>query len=160
MVAAAENRSGTRPGRGKYLAFRDYPVPEFLEVAAESASLAYPEVSPREGVRRLGQLQYPAFLESHIGRVVMSFGVEFERALPIVSKAYHLAGAGASGGLLELSERQAVIALRDVWDFPDVHEVGVFEGVLQAFKKSGRVLVRVLSMCDVDLMLQWEDDAA
>ena len=52
---------------------------------------------------------------------------------------------------------RAVIALRGVWAFPDVHELGVFEGVLQYFEKSGRVLVRVLSMCDVDLLLEWTD---
>jgi uncharacterized protein (TIGR02265 family) len=159
MIGAAEKRSNSRPGRRRYRAFLDYPVPEFLEVAAESASLAYPEASPKEGVRRLGQLQFSTFLDSHIGKVVMSFGRDFERALSLVPKAYSLAGAGASAELLEFSQGRAVVALRDVWDFPDVHEVGVWEGVLQAFKKSGRVLVRVLSMGDVDLMLQWTDDA-
>ncbi len=51
-----------------------------------------------------------------------------------------------------------MIALRGVWAFPDVHELGVFEGVIQQFEKSGRVRVRVLSMCDVDLLLEWSDE--
>ncbi len=114
MIDAAEKRSGTRPGRGRYLAFRDYPVPEFLEVAAESASLASPEAAPREGVRRLGQLQYPAFMETHIGRVVMAFGTEFERGLHLLPKAYFLAGEGASAEVLEFREGRAIVALRGV----------------------------------------------
>jgi len=51
-----------------------------------------------------------------------------------------------------------MIALRGVWAFPDVHELGVFEGVIQQFEKNGRVRVRVLSMCDVDLLLEWSDE--
>jgi len=159
MVDAAEKRSGVRPGRGDYIPFKEYPAREGLELCAESASLAYPEVSPREGVRRLGQLMYAAFCESHIGSVMTSFGGDFEDVLHMVPKVYEVSMNGASAELLELSESRAIVALRGAWVFPDVYQVGCFEGFLEAFQKSGRVLVRVRSMCDVDLMLEWVDEA-
>lgn len=159
MVDAAEKRSGVRPGGGDYIPFKEYPTREGLQLCAESASLAYPEVSPREGVRRLGQLMYAAFCESHIGSVMTSFGGEFEDVLQMVPKIYEVSLNGASAELLEFSEDRAIVALRGVWLFPDVYQLGCLEGFLETFQKSGRVLVRVLSMCDVDLMLEWVDDA-
>lgn len=157
MANAAEERSGVRPGRSNYIPFRDYPARDLLELCAESASLAYPDAPPREGVRRLGQLMFPTFRESHVGAVMMSFASELDESLLLVPRVYQTFRAGSSAEVLDVAKGRAVIGLRGVWAFPDVHELGVFEGVLQYFEKSGRVLVRVLSMCDVDLLLEWTD---
>lgn len=158
VADVAERRSGVRPGRSNYIPFRDYPEREALELCAKSASLAYPDVPPREGVRRLGQLVFPVFRESQVGSVMMSLASDLVESLALIPRAYEVFRAGSSAEVLELAKGRAIIALRGVWIFPDVHELGVFEGIMQHFEKSGRVLVRVLSICDVDLLLEWSEE--
>jgi uncharacterized protein (TIGR02265 family) len=149
--------SGATQGRGRWLAFKDYPLREWLTLLVDCARAAHPRVSAREGIRRLGQNAYPMFARSTIGKVVMSVaGDNFALALRQVPRVYAVSGNGVTAELAEQREGRAIVQLRGVWDFPDAWQVGAFEGALDAFRKEGSVRVRILSLCDVDLELTWQ----
>ncbi len=152
----AKAASGVTVGRGRWVAFKDYPTREWLTLLVECARLVHPRVSPRESLRRLGQNAYPTFLSSTVGRVLMSVADnDLALALRQVPRIYAVSGNTGRAELGELTEGRAIIQLRNVWDFTDSWQVGVFEGGMRAFRKQGSVLVRALSICDADLELTW-----
>lgn len=49
------------------------------------------------------------------------------------------------------------MALRDIWNFADCYQAGVFEGAMESFRVVGTVRVETLERpCDVNLHLEWE----
>jgi uncharacterized protein (TIGR02265 family) len=159
MVDAARAAAGHAPGRERYVAFKDYPMDEFMTVMAECAVLVFPHVPPRDAIRRLALNAYAKFEESTIGRVLTSVaGRNFHATLRLVPRMYavtiHPGHGEVAMGAIE--ERRAEVLIRGLWDFPDAWHVGVFEGGMRVFGKTGEVRVRVHSRCDVDLELSWQ----
>ena len=155
-IRQARERSDETPGREYYAAFSNYPMREYVEVAVRCAELAYPGTTVRQGLRRIGQEIYPAFFATMIGRVLFKFaGKDVHTALRAVPRAYKVSTPHVDVKIVTVGERRAVLALRQVWDVPEASQVGVFEGGLQAFDLDGRVRLRQLSLCDVDLELSW-----
>jgi len=154
-AAAAVSRA--KLGRGHWVGFKDYPVREWLQLLVECGRVVHPRVSPREGIRRLGQRAYPTFAESTIGKVVMSVaGNNLAAALRQAPRAYAVSGNGTTLESGSVAEGNALLHLRGAWDFPETWGVGVFEGVLTAFRREGTIRVRTLSLCDVDLDVTWK----
>ena len=139
-----------------YSALTNYPASEFLLLAAEAAALVHPELPPREALRRLGRLHQNAFTQRSVGRVLMSFaGGYLETALGLIPRIYELLAPGMTATIQELNSFSAVISLRHCWGFPECYQVGVFEGVFEAFQVEGDVWVKPLSFSEVDLALFW-----
>ena len=79
---------------------------------------------------------------------------ELAGAVKLVSKAFDMLSA-ATATVQTLEPGRAVIALRNTWAFPEVYQVGVFEGAMRGFDESGEVRVAVHSACDVDIEMRW-----
>jgi uncharacterized protein (TIGR02265 family) len=156
IVDLVEQRSGERPGRSRYVAFANYPLREMVELLPQAAELAYPGLPVRQGMRQLGRLAYPTFASSTVGRVVMSMAGDDPRAaLHVAPKAYRLVGNTGTARAVDTGDREAVLELRGVWGWPESYNVGVHEGALDALGVDGEVRVRVLSLCDADLLIRW-----
>lgn len=146
-----------RPTRERFLSFRDYPVTRFMGLMLDAVQSAWPGESPRESLRKLGQQAYPTFASSMAGRVLFAIaGSDFHAALPLTRRAYELSLSQAKVNLRNLEPGSAVVELRDVWNFADCYQVGVFEGALIAFGAKGVVRCqRLRRPWDVDLYLEW-----
>jgi hypothetical protein len=49
------------------------------------------------------------------------------------------------------------MCLRDVWNFADSYQVGVFEGAMECYLINGTVRPRPSPrICDIDLVMRWE----
>lgn len=153
-IAVAQRRSGQRPGRREYIPFKDYPVAEHNQVLVACAMAGYPDVPLREGLRRLGRDALRTFLESLAGRVVFAAaGRNFDAALGLVAKSYGITGPVGSAAVTARTPDAAVVQLRRCYNFPDCYHVGVFEAAMDHFREKGEVLIRVLSVCDVDIKM-------
>lgn len=153
-IAVAFRLSGQRPGRREYIPFKDYPVAEHNQVLVACAMAGYPDVPLREGLRRLGRDALRTFLESLAGRVVFAAaGRNFDAALGLVAKSYGITGPVGTATVTERTPDAAVIQLRRCYNFPDCYHVGVFEAAMDHFREAGEVLIRVLSVCDVDIKM-------
>lgn len=142
--------------RDRYLTFRNYPFSEWCQVLTTAASVCFPTVTPREGVRRIGRRAFPAFAESQAGRVLFALaGTEFLSTIRVSSKAFSLAQSHGSCEILSEEPGVAVLRIREAWDYPDAYYVGVYEGVMEVFGLIGDIEVYVHSMCDCDLRIRW-----
>ena len=82
-------------------------------------------------------------------------GRSFESAMSLVTKVYSMM-AGLSIRITEGSEGRRVVALRDIWSYPDCYHVGLFEAAMSDYGHTGIVKVRSISLTDVDLEVTWE----
>ncbi len=152
------DRSGIdRPTNGRFFTFKDYPLTDWMHWLLESTAKVHPDLPPKEGLRRLGRLVYPTLVSSTVGKVIFSIaGNSFEQALPLSRKAYEVSLKPGVARLEHQGSGRATMALRDVWNFADCYQAGVFEGAMQSFHVRGTVqVVRQKRPCDVDLQLEW-----
>lgn len=153
-IAEAFRRSGDRPGKPSYVAFKDYPLTEHIQVLVACAMAGYPDVPVREGLRRLGRDAFRTFLESLAGKVLFSVaGRNFDAALGLVARSYGIAGPVGTATVIQRTPDAAVIRMKDIFNMPDCYHVGVFEAAMEYFRMDGEVLTRVRSSSDVDIMM-------
>jgi uncharacterized protein (TIGR02265 family) len=127
-----------------------------MELLVESARLAYPRVPVREGMRRLGQLTYPRAASSTVGKIVFSaVGRNIGAAVRLLPRFYAAFGRKGSVTVSDVTDGGAFVQLRGFWDFPEAYQVGVFEGGITAFGRTGTVRVESLSFCDADFEITW-----
>ncbi len=146
-----------RPTDKRYITFKDYPLRELMEMLLSSTAEVYPHLPPKEGLTLLGRLVYPTLASTTVGKVMFSIaGRNFEDALPLSRKAYEISLKPGKAELLDRSPGKATLALRDVWNFADCYQVGVFQGAMESFQVEGTVRAKPLGRpCDVDLHLTW-----
>jgi uncharacterized protein (TIGR02265 family) len=156
ILDEAGHRGVAVPDHGPYRAFKDYPLRKLLDLEVDVAPRLFPDVSLREGLRRLGWTAYPALLDSVIGRVI--FGV-LGRDLPAIfrttTKGYKVSLSVGSADVIEVGDSHAVIRLREMYNFADAYQVGVFEGVFRHYDRPGEVRLRRVTAFDVDILAVW-----
>jgi len=126
----------------RYLAFFDYPYADWMRIAVAAAEALSPRATPAFGLRELGRHAYDAFLDTHIGRVLLGvLGLDARAVLRNGPKAYAVVlNFGEITGEL-VSERVARYRFRDFPGFLETYQVGVLEGVLAHCKVEGRVMI-------------------
>ena len=99
-----------------------------------------------ESLRQLGELAIPTFARSIAGGVTMGIvGRSWELALKCVSRGYELSLKPGSCTVASIGSGQALLQLRNVWNFGDSYQVGVVLGLMKWCRIDGRVSARVLS---------------
>ncbi len=156
LIDATEREAGKRPKVPDYVHFKEYPILDFFGLVSKCAPLAYPGTPLREALRRFGRDVFPMLSQTMIGRTI--FGValrDWPRTLDLSSRGYSVSIRPGTAQLLELHDRSALMALRDVWSYPDCYQVGIFEGAMRMFGLRGTIKARRHSLCDVDLLIEW-----
>lgn len=156
MSGQAFAASGQLPGRDRYVAYKDYPLREWIELLLKAARLTFPRVPVREGLRRLGQESYPTFARSTVGRVLMAAaGNNLGAALRLAPRAFSLTTNTTQCEVVAMADTRAVLRVTRAWDFIEALHVGVFEGTMRSFQRTGLVRVRILSLSSADFEITW-----
>lgn len=147
-----------RPTQDRFIAFRDYPLTLFMSLLLGKTQDLWPDRSPRESLKEFGRFAFPTFAESMVGRVIFAVaGNDWKHALTLTDKAYSHSLKPATTKLVEVTEKSATLEFRDVWNFCDCYQIGVFEGAMAHYKVNGSVTLRAYPRpCDVDLLLRWD----
>lgn len=147
-----------RPTSDRFIPFKDYPLTRFMSLLLEQTQILWPNRSPRESLRELGRYAFPTFAESMVGRVAFAVaGNDWAHALSLTDVAYRHSLNPATTRLVDVTEKSATLEFRDVWNFCDCYQVGVFEGAMDYYDVKGTVTLRTHARpCDVDLLLRWE----
>jgi uncharacterized protein (TIGR02265 family) len=158
LLSMLKRRGAEPPLAKRYLAFKDYPLHELMRLMVDAVGVLYPHTSPHAGMIALGRLAFPTLLSTTVGKVIFSIaGNSWVRALNLVTKAYEVSIRPGTASVEDLTETSARVELREIWNFGDSYQVGVFEGAMEHFRVSGSVrAVRVGRRCDVDLNMQWK----
>jgi uncharacterized protein (TIGR02265 family) len=138
--------------------FKDYPLRGYMELLVDSAVTLYPKQSAKEGLRSLGRLAIPAFATSIVGSVIMgTVGRSWELALKCVAKGYEVSLRPGKATVVGGTPGQAVVQLRQVWNFGSSYQVGVIEGLMQWCGIEGQVVAVSTSLANVDLNVSWDE---
>jgi len=158
LLSMLKRRGAALPTDKRYFSFKDYPLRELMGLMVNAVEVLYPDISPREGMIALGRLAFPTLTSTTIGKVIFSVaGNSWVRALNLVTKAYEVSIRPGTASVTELTETSARVELREIWNFGDSYQVGVFEGAMKHFGVRGSVqAVRVDRRCDVDLIMHWQ----
>lgn len=125
------------------IAFKDYPIAAYVELIMAGAAALYPDVPPREGIRRLGRVTWAALRESLIGKVVFGvLGNDMQAITRLVPKAYSIAGRGTVVEVIAIHPDASIVRLSGV-ALIDCYHLGAFEGVCAACGYQCDVHVRV-----------------
>jgi uncharacterized protein (TIGR02265 family) len=156
MLLEAKRRNLTlKSARDRYVPFHDYPLREHVALLVESALAFYPEVTLRQGLRRLGRGAYRAFLESTVGKVVWASVTDTHGALDGMLKGYSMAVPGCSAQIVDRRPNTAVVRLERVPYFLDSHHVGCFEGATRAIGIDAKIKIKTESWMAGEFLIEW-----
>lgn len=135
--------------------FAEYPAGEYFDVCIATARSRWPDVSLREGLRRVARLGFPSFANTAAGKVM--FGVFKNRVqflLTLGNAAARFAGMPGTVTVIEQTPRSVV--LRMVGNcFPvDAMHVGALEGMLSFCGVEATVRLRETSDA-FELYAEW-----
>lgn len=148
-------RSGLPIPAARRIAFKDYPVADYVRLIGTWAATPGLGVSPRQFLRTVGHDAFPGFRSTVAGKVLLAAaGGGIEDVLGVSGRAYSI--SITQGSLVpRVGQGSAELQLRQIPTFADSFHVGVFEGVLRGYGRQGTVSVRRHSLVDVDLLLEW-----
>jgi uncharacterized protein (TIGR02265 family) len=72
------------------------------------------------------------------------------RMLELCPAAYRVSTPSAEVSIVSIQEGRARVALRRLWNLPDLHQVGIFEGAMDVCGAVGTIEVERHSLCDAD----------
>ena len=144
----------------RYVAFNTYPMRDYVALLALSCERSRSNVSSAECVRRLGRTIYPSYAQTVTGMAIFAVaGGNFRRVLELCPAAYRIATPTASVNVLECVPGRARVAMRGMYALADLHQVGIFEGAMEACRAEGTILVEQhADLGDADYELRWRDD--
>jgi uncharacterized protein (TIGR02265 family) len=163
LVEHAESKLGKVPEsvfegvvQRRWVVFKQYPLREFIQLAANVAGVVYATLPLAEGLRRLGWIAYPAFSATMAGKVVLfALGSGLENVLESGPRAYRLV-LPESDVRMTLGDRICKVQMRAVYNFVDTYQYGVLEGTIREHGFRPRVRVNVLdNLADADFELRW-----
>lgn len=156
IVDALATQGKASPTLRHYAGFSRYPLREYLELSVAAAKQLYPNEPIREGLRRIGHAVYPAFKNTMAGSAIFSFANDdFSKVSALAQKAYSIVLEPSDVSIRELEPRHIVVHLREVYNFPDCLQIGVWEGAMAVCGVQGDLYLKVNSTSDVELEIQW-----
>lgn len=141
--------------RERYVPFQFYSLREHAELLIEAATLLFPKMPLRKGLRRLGRGAPNAFIASTLGRVVLQSAEGVPAILDAFAKGYEL---NMRPGRASVEQRQAKVldvTLEHIHFFIDSHHVGAFEGALTFAGERGTIRVHRSGEASAILRLEW-----
>jgi uncharacterized protein (TIGR02265 family) len=147
------HKHGTR----RYVSFKSYPMRDYLTLMAAGTRDAFPRLPSSEAARRLGRRLYPKYATTISGTAIFAAaGHSFKRVVELAPVAYRVALSPGTITVRELSDRHARVELREIWNVPDFHQVGIWEGAMEVCGAKGRIDVEVHGFDSVDFDIVWE----
>ena len=141
--------------RPKYHPFADVPLREYVPMLAEAAAGLFPDLPPREGLRKLGRASLDAFEKSMFGRIIVASMLDFKSGLSILGKAAAVATPSARIELREVTGSRAIVTFSKVYTFIDSHHVGILEKLAASSKLRVTARVWMTTLYDGDIELTW-----
>lgn len=156
LIDSLEPRVAAQLEVPRFIAFKSYPLRDYVTLLARACRVAHPTLPVAEAVRRLGRQVYPSYASTMTGTAVFAIaGRNFRRIVELCPRAYEIGMTPGSVQVKTLADGYALVELRDIWNLPEFHQVGVWEGGMEVCGVSGTVETRVHSPGAVDFEVRW-----
>lgn len=144
----------------RYLAFKNYPVREYVELLL-TVSQCRRSKSPADCVRRLGWRVYPSYSKTISGTAIFAVaGRDFRRVIELSPAAYKVGMSPGSVQIRSLDAQHARVELRQIYNLPDLHQVGIWEGAMQTCGVEGRIQTEIIDYGAVNFEVSWRHPEA
>jgi uncharacterized protein (TIGR02265 family) len=141
----------------KYSAFKNYSLREYVELQAFAVEHMRKK-APAECVRRLGWRVYPTYAKTITGTAIFAVaGYDFRRIIEVSPAAYHVGLEPAEVRVRNIQPQYALVELRNMYNIPEFHQVGIWEGAMQTCGVEGHIKTEVLDFGSVNFELRWQD---
>jgi uncharacterized protein (TIGR02265 family) len=141
--------------RDRYLPFQLYPLRDHARLLADVAAAAYPKLSMRQALRKLGRGAPNALGNSTLGRVLLQPALGPVEVVTAFAKGYELTLEPARAVVEQRSAQCLDVTLHEVHYFVDCHHVGAFEGALHFGGVRGTVKLQRINAAEAVLRLTW-----
>jgi uncharacterized protein (TIGR02265 family) len=143
-----------RPVR-RYSAFKNYPLREYVELLS-FASEHMRKKMPAESVRRLGWRVYPNYAKTITGTAIFAVaGYDFRRIIELSPTAYQVSLEPSEVHIRTIEPHYAVVELRNMYNVPEFHQVGIWEGAMKTCSVEGHIKTEVLDYGAVNFEIRW-----
>lgn len=144
----------------RYVAFKNYPMRDYVELLAACCADRNARVSAGQRVRELGRGVYPAYARTITGTAIFAVaGHNYRRVLELSPTAYRVSVESAKVSVRSITEGHAIVELHELWNLPDLHQVGIFEGAMLVCNARGTVRVEPIDFGAANLEITWQDSA-
>ena len=141
------------PPDGRYHAFEDYPLSDYLRIFDRAARRRFPG-STREAYRLLARGEVEVFTESTLGKVTFTLLRDPAAALLRSPEVFEVLARGPAASARRSGERSVLVTFSR-YDGALEYAIGVLEGLVLAFDESPRLVVTVTPERRVDLDVSW-----
>jgi uncharacterized protein (TIGR02265 family) len=142
----------------RYVPFRDYPLREHMELTAKAVQLLYPAMPPREGLRRLGWLAFPAFSESLVGRIIFGIlGDDLDKVFELGPRSFSVSMSRGRATAHRVSDRHWQYVFSEIYGFLDSYYVGVLEGPIKTLGMVPQVRLSAASQTEGVMDIRWTE---
>lgn len=140
----------------RYSAFKNYPLREYVELLA-FASAHMRKKAAADCVRRLGWRVYPNYAKTITGTAIFAVaGHDFHRMIEVSPTAYQVSLSPAEIRVVTLEAQYALIELRNLYNIPDFHQVGIWEGAMQTCGVQGQIKTEAIDFGAVNFEIHWQ----
>lgn len=141
----------------RYSAFKNYPLRDYVELLAFAAEHMRKKV-PADCVRRLGWRVYPNYAKTITGTAIFAVaGHDFRRTIEVSPTAYQVSLEPARVIIKNIQPQFAQVELRDVYNLPEFHQVGIWEGAMQTCGVQGHIKTEVVDFGAVNFEIRWQE---
>lgn len=134
---------------GRYVAFRDYPIRDYMRWAAAAAAKVHPRVAVSEGLRRVASDDFTHYLESGLGKVMVAFFSDARSVMLRSGQVYSLVTNGPRIDSEAVGD-EIVVRYRDYHGPIECYPVGTLEGACGHFGARCEITIDVLSPSSAD----------
>jgi uncharacterized protein (TIGR02265 family) len=143
----------------RYLAFKNYPLREYVEVLALSCAEQASSLAPAEHLQRLGHQVYPNYAQTLTGMAIFAVARTFRQVVELAPAAYRVTISPGSVRVRSIEDGHAIVELRDLWVVPELHQVGIWQGAMSVCGARGEIRVEALDLGNVNFELTWREAA-
>jgi len=155
VVSECEGKNVALPPK-RYVAFRENPMVDFIDLIVDAAPKLYPGRPLRGALRDLGASVYPMFIETTLGRVMRAFtGRSYRQVIEAAPRAFAAATSDATVVVQDLTNTSGVIVARHLPVFPESYLIGVWEGAMLPCDCAGSVEVALPAPNEVHFKITW-----
>jgi len=142
----------------RYLAFKNYPMREYVELLAACCAERSARAPIAQHLRELGRSVYPSYAQTITGTAIFAVaGHSYRRVIELCPTAYRVSVERARVSVRSIADGHAVVELRELWNFPDLHQVGIFEGAMSVCNVSGTIRVEPIDFGSANFEITWRD---
>jgi uncharacterized protein (TIGR02265 family) len=139
---------------GTFVAFKGYPLEDWMRALVKAAGTLYPHEPTRQGLRLLGRMATRTFFESSLGRVFSALFSDPTRGIDLLRRG--LSVLQSYGSIVESPRPDGVVyRISQMWDFVDSQYVGILEQGAAQFRVNPTVTIRRHAVDSADIRLTW-----